>query len=154
MSLCCRLCGQTEEVFGTSSLHTGTNKGKLVTTTAIPSYSASIWLIFIGSDAASLTCKFLSKAGVIYVVRGHAKRFKSRLSYQKNASATINLQTASHLGLIPLTNHLVDFLVQSPQKSFLKKKLNKNLGRQLDDSFVSHINSKQTDHIFSCQLNC
>lgn len=150
MSLCCCLCGRTEEVFGTSSLHTGTNKGKLVTTTAIPSYSASIWLIFIGSDAASLTCKSVSfKAGVIYVVRGHSKRFKSRLANQKNASATINLQT--HLGLIPLTNHLVDFLVQSPQKSFIKKK---NLGRRLDNSSVSHINSKQANHIFSCQLNC
>lgn len=127
MSLCCCLCGQTEEVFETSSLHTGTNKGKLVTTTAIPSYSASIWLIFIGSDAASLTCKSVSfKARVIYVVRGHARRFKSRLTNQKNASATINLQTASHLGLIPLTNHLADFLGQSPQKSFIRKK---NLGR-------------------------
>lgn len=151
MSLCCCLCGQTEEVFGTSSPHTGTNKGKHVTATAIPSYSASIWLIFIGSDAAGLTCKSVSfKAGVICVVRGHAKRFKSRLTYQKDASTTINLQTTSHLGLIPLTNHLADFLVQSPQKSLMKK----NLGRLLDNASVSHIDSKQTDHIFSCQLNC
>lgn len=41
---------EPEEVSGTSSPQTGTNKGKLVTATAKPCYYA---LIFIGSDAAT-----------------------------------------------------------------------------------------------------
>lgn len=66
---------EPEEVSGTSSPQTGTNKGKLVTATAKPCYYA---LIYIGSDAATQKTggRFLRSKGLHMHLRFMLKIFK------------------------------------------------------------------------------